>query len=91
MDVQVEDSGGRPGAETLYGGKLHLRRFPAGGGGGHGFGFYWKPGRVITEESDLNKEFDLSKPGTYTVHALRVDPDTKQTVTSNIIKFTVTQ
>jgi len=30
IDVQVEDSNGKPAAETLYGGTIHRRRFPTG-------------------------------------------------------------
>jgi hypothetical protein len=48
-----------------------------------------KPGDVIREESDLNKEFEL-KPGKYTVQAETYIPFTGILVKSNVVTFTVT-
>jgi hypothetical protein len=48
------------------------------------------PGKTITEEIIVNKLFDLSTPGTYTVQVRRMDNETKTLVISNTIKVTVT-
>ena len=89
MDVKVLDKDGQPVADTDYGLGLHGRR-PGPIGGGVGFSEKIKPGEAIHEEADLSKEFDLSKPGKYTVQAERMDSTIREVVKSNVITFTVT-
>jgi hypothetical protein len=48
-----------------------------------------KPGESFMEEADLNKEFDLSKPGKYTAEAERNAEGPITKVVSNRISFTV--
>ena len=106
MDIQVRDAEGKPVAETEYGKTIHARslRPPrisdsktpgklTGGPIGGAIMTALQPGGTVTEESDLCKEFDLSKPGTYTVQALNRsrDPDTGRIVTSNKVTFTITE
>ena len=47
------------------------------------------PGKAVVEKRALSKEYVLSKPGTYTIQALRSDGNID--VKSNIITLTVTQ
>ncbi|MGO9231209.1 MAG: hypothetical protein ACLQKA_18630 [Bryobacteraceae bacterium] len=89
MDVKVFDKDGQPVAETDYGMGLHGRRlWPIFGDAGTSESI--KPSEAVHEESDLNKEFDLSKPGKYTVQAERMDSTVREVVKSNVITFTVT-
>ena len=104
IDIQVRDGDGKPTAETEYGRTIHRRSVekPApseldpsrplrGGGLPHDVFTVLLPERTLTEESDLSKEFDLSKPGKYTVQATAAfaDPDTGLGVHSNTVTFTI--
>jgi hypothetical protein len=108
MDIQVRDASGNFVAETEFGKTIHARSLqpppplpPAppnspprpGPEAPKGFGTYLAPGQSISEESDLSKEFDLSRPGTYTVRAFMRGPDPAagNSVTSNTLTFTVTR
>jgi hypothetical protein len=49
-----------------------------------------KPGESRIEEADLSKEFDIKKPGKYTVRAQRLDKDSKAVVRSEAVALRVT-
>ena len=49
-----------------------------------------QPGKSLTDVIIVNKMFDLSQPGKYSIQAQRADPDSKIVVNSNIITVTVT-
>lgn len=49
-----------------------------------------QPGETLTDVIIVNKLFDLSQPGKYSIQAQRADPDSKMVVKSNIITVTVT-
>jgi hypothetical protein len=92
IDIQVLDSSGKPVDESDLGRAIHGRdpkigwgepvRRPLAAGIGRG--------DSLTEQSDLSKEFDLSRPGRYTVQARRWDNETGQMVLSNKIAITIT-
>jgi hypothetical protein len=107
MDIQVRDASGHLVAETEYGKTIHGRSLqpppppppqPAnspprpGPVAPKGFGTYLAPGKSVSEESDLSKVFDLSRPGTYTVQAIGRGHDftTEKNVASNTVTFTIT-
>lgn len=88
MGVMVYDADGKRVRETEYGRLVYGRRykmFP----GKTVCCAQWKPGESFMEEADLTKEFDLSKPGTYTVEARRSDEGIMGFVVSNRISFTI--
>jgi hypothetical protein len=103
MYIQVRDVNDKPVAESEYGKAIHGRGTPRPQVVEHsstpgrsqadtvsrGVISGIDPGQISTEETDLTKEFDLSKPGKYTVQALRFDPASGQTVMSNKITFTI--
>ena len=49
-----------------------------------------QPGGTLTEVIIVNKMFDLSQPGKYSIQAQRLDPGSRMVVKSNIITVTVT-
>jgi hypothetical protein len=49
------------------------------------------PGKTSREDADLTEEFELSKPGKYTVQAERLDQYSKGPVKSNIITITLVE
>lgn len=57
-----------------------------GGGGTRG---ELKPGESKVEQADLNKDFDLKKPGKYTMRAQRLDDNSKTLVKSDVITITL--
>lgn len=99
IDVQVRDSSGDLVPETEYGKTAHGRslklpegvrqssRPGVGHGGSNAIMGGIPPGETYVEDADLNKEFELTKPGKYTVRGLRKDPRTGQTVLSNDVEF----
>jgi len=50
-----------------------------------------KPGESFQEETELSKEFNLTKSGMYTVEFTKRDPETGKMVVSNPITVEVTQ
>jgi hypothetical protein len=88
MDVQLYDSEGLPVPLTLYGKTVRGKCGECGGSGTLGG---LRPGESLHEEADLSKEFELTKPGKYTVHAERVDDQNKVLVKSDKITLTLTQ
>jgi hypothetical protein len=98
MDVELRDSEGKPVPETEYGKTIHGRsaRPPVsaehgkpgvGWGGRSGVDGALPAGETFRETSDLSKEFDLRKPGTYAIRAFRKDIFSGQTIYSNEIMF----
>jgi len=90
---EILNSKGKPVPFTEYGLKLN-RPEPELGPGGYVpaagktiFGLLG-PGKAIVEKMALSKEYDLSKPGKYSIQALRSDGKTD--VKSNIVTLTVT-
>jgi hypothetical protein len=92
---EILNGEGRPVSMTEYGLKIHSPEPPQGevGPGGYNprmgktiFGLLG-PGKAIVEKMALSKEYDLSKPGKYTIQILRSDGKTD--VKSNIITLTV--
>jgi hypothetical protein len=69
-----------PGAERGQG-------VACGGGGTVGV---LKPGESLIEEADLSKEFDIKKPGRYTIRAQRLDKESKAVVRSEAVTVTFT-
>ena len=82
VGILVRDRAGHLVPETEYGkgihGNLGVMRPKS-------FARYLKPGEVFKEEADLSEEFDLTKPGTYTVDLERFDYKLRQMVMSNKI------
>jgi hypothetical protein len=104
VQVQLYDDEGNPVPLTVYGavvqGRNRADREQAGGKrergvgcGGHGQLAVLKPGETLTEEADLSKEFDIKKPGRYTVRAERFDKESKAAVKSDAatVTFSATQ
>jgi len=54
------------------------------------FGVNIPPGKSITESVDLNRWFDLTKPGQYTVQAKKRIPGSHSFVESNKLTITIT-
>ncbi len=87
FDIDIRDSGGKPALETPYGLKMHGKDTREWRGGSV-FGGTAHPGNKIEEELILSKEYDMSKPGDYTVQVLERNPKF-QAVKSNSITITV--
>jgi hypothetical protein len=98
VDIKVFDSDGKQVPETEYGAAVHGRP-PINPSPGPSSGrftsapvpFLIGPGKSLHENADLNKEFELTKPGKYTVQAQRYDNESNTLVTSNVITLTITQ
>jgi len=87
---QVRDSSGKQVAMTDYG--IQANHLASSSGephmwAGSFFSAPLAPGKVITQRLALTKEYDLSKPGKYTIQATRGDAQTD--VKSNVITLTV--
>ena len=80
--VELRDGEGKPVPLTLYGATA---RGQCGECGGSGIQGGLKPGESISETVDLSKEFDIQKPGKYTVYAERFDKASKTLVKSSIL------
>jgi hypothetical protein len=46
-----------------------------------------EPGKTVTQEMELDKLFDLSRPGHYKIQVLRSDTQTKTWVKSSVLKL----
>ncbi len=90
VDVRVSDSDGKPTPETYHGKTIHARTTLVPALGPSAPPSYIKKGESFSEESDLNREFVLDKPGKYTVQAHRLDYRSNVLVKSNTITFTLT-
>jgi len=93
MDIRVVDSSDKPVEETDLGMTIHGRnpKVVWGSPGKRGAAIGIGPGQTLTEQAELNKEFDLRKPGIYTVQAQRWDGEHGQMVLSNKVTITITQ
>lgn len=85
----VIDCDGNPAQETAYGMKVHGTEPNQHGGSAFGGRFPVKPGGTVKEEVVLSKEFNLDKPGQYTIQAEHTDPESRVSVKSNVITVTV--
>jgi hypothetical protein len=48
------------------------------------------PGKKHLESADISKQFDLTKPGQYSIMVQRMDQVTHQMIASNTVNITVT-
>lgn len=78
VDVQLYDNEGNAVPLTLFG-RVARGRCLCFGKGVQGL---LRPSESLTEEADLSKEFDIKKPGKYTVRAERFDKESKAMVRS---------
>lgn len=91
IDIDIRDAEGRPVPETPDGRKLHVKDHRDGPGGAFTVvRVPIKPGKTFEEEPMLNKEYDLSTAGKYTIQAHRFDGVSMTLVKSNTITVTVT-
>jgi hypothetical protein len=87
-EIDVRGSKGELAPETSFGRKLHHKE-PGFTLGGSVVAYYLKPGRTHETRSYLNRVYDLSQPGKYTILVQRRDPDSNTIVKSNAIAITV--
>ena len=86
FDLDVRDGEGKPVSETPRGLILHGK--DPRPWSGSSFSTAAHPGETIEEELVLNEEYDLSKPGKYTVQLRERNPKL-QAVKSNTVTFTL--
>lgn len=86
FDINVRDAKGNPVPETSYGLKMHGK--DPRPWSGSVFNATSHPGEAIELDLILSKEYDLSKPGKYTVQVQERYP-ALQAVRSNILTITV--
>jgi hypothetical protein len=91
IDIRVLNKDGQPVPETDRGMLIHGRRPRGSTVISHAVAVPVAPGESTPENFDLAKEFDLTKPGEYTVQAQRMDYPTQTLVKSNTITFTITK
>lgn len=87
----IRDIASKPVPMTEYGLKANCLDSPGGVPricSGSSFGDTLDPGKAFRQKLTLSKEYDLSKPGKYTIQAFRSDGKTD--VKSNVITLTVT-
>jgi hypothetical protein len=99
VQISVLDSEGKPVPETPYGRELHGKVWPSAlinGFSRSGSLFAappippMRPGETRKETPhDVIREYDLSKPGTYTIQVRRSDPYSQSLVESNILTVTL--
>jgi hypothetical protein len=83
--IDVHDSGGdRP--SLADGSKVPTEPVET-----RGFSTLMAPGENVRIDFEIDKAYDLSKPGTYTIQLSRMDQATKSEAKSNIITVTVTR
>jgi hypothetical protein len=96
VQVLLYDSEGNLVPLTPYGAAVQGRTGPVAippaaqqrqgfGCGGRGTLAVLKPGESRTEEADLTKEFDIKKPGRYTIRAQRLDKESKAVIKSDAV------
>jgi hypothetical protein len=91
IDIRFLDKDGKPVPETDHGMLIHFRHPRGSTMINHAFSMPVPPGESATEDFDLAKEFDLTKPGEYSVQAQRLDYPTQTLVKSNTMTFTITK
>lgn len=99
VEISVLDSDGKPVPETPYGREIHGKVWPSALLNG-----FARSGTVIGAPpipplhpgntskwapENLSREYDMSKPGTYTVQARRTDADSEFAVESNALTVTL--
>jgi hypothetical protein len=87
-DIDVRGSKGELAPETSFGRKLH-HKDPGFTLGGSVVAYHLKPGRTHETRSFLNRVYDLSQPGKYTIQVQRRDPGSNTIVKSNATTITV--
>ena len=101
MQVLLYDSEGNLVPLTQYGASVQGRTGPVAippdaerrqgyGCGGSGTLGILKPGESLIEKADLAKEFDIKKPGRYTVRAQRLDQANEAVVKAEAVTVTLT-
>jgi hypothetical protein len=86
--IDVHDSGGnRP--SLADGSKVPIEGIETRGGS-H-FSILVAPGEAVKIDFEIDKVYDLSKPGVYKIQLSRMDEATKSEAKSNIIAVTVTR
>jgi hypothetical protein len=88
IDLKVYDSSGSLVPETPHGRKIRGREMTVVS---TAVSYGIKPGKSTVEDADLTEEFELHKPGKYTVQAERLDPYSKERVKSNAITITLVE
>ncbi len=86
VDIQLLDSKGHFVPLTPYGRAVRGQCGECGGGGTLGD---LRPGESLNEEVDLSREFDITKPGRYTVRAQQLDEASKLQVRSDPVTVTL--
>jgi hypothetical protein len=85
LDISVRDSKGNSVQETEHGRKVHgaeLNRQPWSGSVFSGR-YPLRPGEVFEEKLNLAEEYDLAKPGRYSIQVLRSDIVTEEEIKSH--------
>ncbi len=91
FDVHILDGANKLVPETAYGRQLHgTDRNPASLGGSV-FSAQVAPGKTVEQQLMLNKEYEIERPGKYTIQVERFDAVSGITVKSNTITLTVVQ
>lgn len=88
--VEVLDDRRNVPPETKYQRILRGEEPPTGPFTWSALGGPLSPGKSVKDTMIVNKFFDLTKPGKYTIQVRRTDPASKVTVRSNTIEVTVT-
>jgi hypothetical protein len=78
-EIIIRDDGGNVIPTILSGPRLSSR-----------FGFFVEPGKDNKESLPIDKQFDLTKPGRYSLQVEKEDRTTKTVVKSNTLVLTIT-
>jgi hypothetical protein len=90
--IDVRDEKGKAAPQTKYGIKLKGDGVhPPAATASNSIDLPFKPGETVRPRIVVNKLFDLSQPGAYTIQVSRFDPESGAAAHSNIIKVTITQ
>jgi len=89
----VRDEKGNLAPETAWGREIRTGKSegPPTLQTGAAYRYDLEPGEVFTQSILLNRLYDLSQPGKYTVQVEHLDPQTKLAVKSNVIELSVTK
>ncbi len=88
--VDVRDVNGALAPETKFGSRIEGQQSQKYGTNSSGIVFPLKSGGTIKNRVNINKLYDLTYPGRYTIQFRDFDPETKTFVKSNPITVTVT-
>lgn len=93
VQIQLDDINRNQVPLSVYGSVAQRRPRAEGeqgfGCGGRSATEVLKPGESLTEEVDLSKEFDIKKPGKYTVRAERFDEKAKAMVKAEPVTLVI--